>query len=466
MGEWEQGSEKGRALRCAESFQRLADVFLQLPERQEELQEEDLEEIYENVKLRVCIGCGKRADCWGRDVQKTTRLTYLLLAAVAEEEQPEGSDSGMAAKENFFRHCVKGHAFCDELRNSFCRARINLMWSNRMLENRAAVAEQLHETAQIIQEIACTIFEAGEADTALEKKVKAQLRLKNVWVQELRVTRNAGGHPEMILTARAPRGHCIPTRNVAEILSKACGRPFVPERDSRLTLGKEKSVLHFVEDTRYYMITGTARATCAGQAASGDNFSVLTGSCGQVILSISDGMGSGLKASRESQTVIELLEQFLDAGFSAETAVRMINSSMVLQRGMQRFSTLDICGVDLYSGQCEFLKIGAATTFIRRGGWVETVTSTSLPIGVFREVDFERSRKRLEHGDMVVMVSDGVLDALPGRDAEELMKYFILQTKTDNPAELAQLLMDQVLEFENDVPEDDMTILAGGFWKK
>ena len=240
----------------------------------------------------------------------------------------------------------------------------------------------------------------------------------------------------------------------------------MPERDSRLTLGKEKSVLHFVEDTRYYMITGTARATCAGQAASGDNFSVLTGSCGQVILSISDGMGSGLKASRESQTVIELLEQFLDAGFSAETAVRMINSSMVLQRGMQRFSTLDICGVDLYSGQCEFLKIGAATTFIRRGGWVETVTSTSLPIGVFREVDFERSRKRLEHGDMVVMVSDGVLDALPGRDAEELMKYFILQTKTDNPAELAQLLMDQVLEFENDVPEDDMTILAGGFWKK
>lgn len=466
MGEWEQGSEKGRALRCAESFQRLADVFLQLPARQDELQREDLEEIYENVKLRVCASCGKRADCWGRDVQKTTRLSYLLLAAVAEEEQPEGADSAMAAKESFFRHCVKGHAFCEELRSGFCRARINLMWNNRMLENRAAVAEQLHETAQIIQEIACTIFESAEVDTLLERKVKGHLRMQNVRVQELRVARNAGGHPELILTASTPRGRCIPTRTVAEALSKVCGRTFVPERDSRLTLGREKSILHFVEDTRYYMLTGTARATCAGQAMSGDNFSVLTGSYGQVVLSISDGMGSGPLAGRESQTVIELLEQFLEAGFSAQTAVRMINSSMVLRRGMQRFSTLDICGVNLYSGQCEFLKIGAATTFIRRAGWVETVASTSLPIGVFREVDCERSVKRLEHGDMIVMVSDGVLDAFPPRDAEELMKHFLLQERTDNPAELAQLLMDRVLEFEQDMPGDDMTIVAGGFWKK
>lgn len=463
MGEWEKALEKGRALRCAESFQRLADVFLQLPARQEELSGEDLEEIYENVKDRVCRTCGRRADCWGRDVQKTTRLTYGLLAAVAEEQSAWDED-GSRAREKFFHHCVKGHTFSEELRNSFCRARINLMWSNRLLENRAAVAEQLHETAQIIQEIACTIFEAGEVDSALQKKVKSRLWLQKVRMRDLRVVKNAGGHPEMILTARS--AHCIPTKNVADILSKVCGRTFVPERDSRVTLGREERMIHFVEDTRYYMLTGAARATCAGQAACGDNYSVLTGSYGQVILGISDGMGSGLNACRESQTVIELLEQFLEAGFSAETAVRMINSAMVLQRGMRRFSTLDICGVNLYSGQCEFLKIGAATTFIRRAGWVETIMSTSLPIGVFREVDFERSRKRLEHGDMIVMVSDGVLDALPQEDAQELMKCLILQLETDNPAELAQLLMDQVLQFENDMPRDDMTILAGGFWKK
>lgn len=466
MGEWDKASEKGRALRMAESFRHLAEVFQNLPERKEELGTDDLEEIYQSVREQVCSSCGKRADCWGRDYDRTVRLTYELLAAVAEDDGHLQADSAaFRAKEQFQRHCIRGFVFADELRNSFCRARIHLMWSNRMLENRAAVGEQLQETAQIIREIACTVFEAGEVDSLLERRIKNRLKLQSVHVRELRVAQSAG-HPEMILTARTSHGHCVPVKLLADTISKACGRSFVPERDSRLTVGREQGVYHFVEDTRYYMLTGHAQAACAGQAASGDNFSVLTGSHGQVILGISDGMGSGAEAKRESQTVIELLEQFLGAGFSAETAVRMINSAMMLQRGMRSFSTLDICGISLYSGQCEFLKIGAATTFIRRAGWVETVTSASLPIGMFREVDFERARKRLEHGDMIVMMSDGVLDALPREEGEELMKYLILQADTDNPAELAQILIDQVRALGNGEPADDMTILAGGIWKK
>lgn len=466
MGEWDKASEKGRALRMAESFQHLAEVFQNLPEQKEELGQEELEEIYQSVRENVCGGCGKRANCWGRDFDKTVRLTYELLAAVAEGDSlPLGDDTAFRAKERFMRHCIKGFVFADELKNSFCRARIHLMWSNRMLENRAAVGEQLQETANIIREIACTVFEADEADSILERRLKNRLKLQSVRLRELRVATSAG-RPEMILTANTVRGHCVSVKTVADTLSKVCGQSFVPERDSSLTIGRERGVYHFVEDTRYYMLTGNARATCAGQAACGDNFSVLTGSHGQVMLGISDGMGSGMEARRESQTVIELLEQFLGAGFSAETAVRMINSAMMLQRGMQRFSTLDICGINLYTGQCEFLKIGAATTFIRRAGWVEAVASSSLPVGMFREADYERSRKRLEHGNMIVMVSDGVLDALPQEESEEIMKYLILQADTDNPAELAQTLLAQAISFGTGEPNDDMTILAGGIWKK
>ena len=41
-------------------------------------------------------------------------------------------------------------------------------------------------------------------------------------------------------------------------------------------------------------------------------------------------MGSGIAAYRESELVIDLLEQFLEAGFSKETAVRMINSALLV----------------------------------------------------------------------------------------------------------------------------------------
>lgn len=470
MGEWERASEKGRLQRYVESFQRLADVFRYLPSKKEELSEEDLQEIYEAARDNICSECGRRRDCWDWNLQKTARMIYDLLTEIADsgddraEEEEEGHSS--RAEERFCRYCIKGMAFREELKNCFYRAKLNLMWSNRMLENRAAVAQQLQETANIIEEIACTVFDAGETDSALEKKVRYKLLLQRVWVKDLRIFQGNLGHSEIVLTASVAKGHCVTMRTLADVLSQACGYPVVPERDSRLTLGHEVSTMHFVEETNYYMLTGMAGKPGFGQAESGDNFAVLTGSHGQVILGISDGMGTGSRACRESQTVIELLEQFLGAGFAAETAVRMINSAMVLQRGMQQFSTLDICGVNLYTGQCEFLKIGAATTFIRRATGVETITSTSLPVGIFREVDFERARKRLEHGDMIVMVSDGVLDALPEDNSMELMKYLIAQTKTDNPSEFADLLLEQVVSMENGIPVDDMTVLAGSFWKK
>ena len=97
---------------------------------------------------------------------------------------------------------------------------------------------------------------------------------------------------------------------------------------------------------------------------------------------------------------------------------------------------------------------------------MEVIRSTSLPMGVFREADVETKEVRLENGDMVFLVSDGVLDALPPGEGEHMMKYFINSLTNDNPAESAQLLLDQVLEFCQDGILDDMTILAGGFWRK
>lgn len=42
-------------------------------------------------------------------------------------------------------------------------------------------------------------------------------------------------------------------------------------------------------------------------------------------------MGSGPSAFRESDMVVELMQKFMEAGFPQETAIRMMNSAMVLQ---------------------------------------------------------------------------------------------------------------------------------------
>ena len=81
-----------------------------------------------------------------------------------------------------------------------------------------------------------------------------------------------------------------------------------------------------------------------------------------------------------------------------------------------------MAAVDLYEGEAEFYKVGAAATFIRRKEGVECLLSTSLPVGVSYKMEIDGVKKQLEDGDFLVMVSDGVLEYLHVDEPEETME--------------------------------------------
>jgi stage II sporulation protein E len=183
-------------------------------------------------------------------------------------------------------------------------------------------------------------------------------------------------------------------------------------------------------------------------------------------MTLSDGMGTGEAACEESESVVELLEQFIEAGFRKESAIKLINSILVLKSEEQTFSTIDLSVINLYTGECDFIKIGASTTFIKRNNRVETISSTTLPVGVLNQVDYEAITKKLYDGDFVIMVTDGVIDCIPGNEKERFLEEFILDLRMNNPKEVANAVLNQALELNQWVPKDDMTVLVAGFWKK
>lgn len=103
-------------------------------------------------------------------------------------------------------------------------------------------------------------------------------------------------------------------------------------------------------------------------------------------------------------------------------------------------------------------------TFIKRRDEVECIKSTSLPIGVVSKLELEKHVCELEDGDLVIMVTDGVLDALPSGEQELLMKMMIEGTTKTNPKELSQHILEQVLNCSGELPLDDMTVLVVGIW--
>lgn len=213
------------------------------------------------------------------------------------------------------------------------------------------------------------------------------------------------------------------------------------------------------------VLHGASSMTKSGESLSGDNFSCTALAEGQLLMGIVDGMGSGDLASGDSEEIIGLLEDLLKAGYEEETALRLVNSVLLGKKNGEASTAVDLAITDLYSGKCSFYKSGAAATFIKRNQWVEVMKSTSLPIGVLKEVDYEAAYKKLYDGDYIVMVSDGVLEAFSGENKEEELGRLLMDIDTRNPKEMADRLLEAVLEYTGQEIMDDMTVLVTGLWQ-
>jgi stage II sporulation protein E len=225
----------------------------------------------------------------------------------------------------------------------------------------------------------------------------------------------------------------------------------------------KKGVCHirFMEDQRLRITSGVAHRAKSSRG-SGDSYSAMELRNGSCLLALSDGMGSGERARRESAATVGLLEDFIESGFDKELAVRMINSVLILKSNEESFSTLDICSVDLYTGRAEFIKIGAAETFLLRGEHVSVIRSASLPIGMLNDIDLEITEKELKHGDIIIMVTDGVTSA--GDD--NWIKSALKTCRYNSPQDLADYLLSEAEQRSRNGLKDDMTILTARVWEK
>ena len=143
----------------------------------------------------------------------------------------------------------------------------------------------------------------------------------------------------------------------------------------------------------------------------------------------------------------------------------MINGSLIAGGESQNMSTLDICQVDLYTGVCEFMKIGSAPSYIKRENLIEQISARNLPLGVFYEMDMEVTRRRLVDGDYIIMLSDGILDALSQGIGEDMLPEMLGRVSLKNPSEIANYILNFSLNQSRGKVRDDMTVLVTGIWE-
>ncbi len=447
--------------KLSRSLRQLSQTFMGLEEKRQAFSSEEIEEMFAEVKEKVCGKCEKCGWCWGENFVHTYQMGYEILSAVDQY----GNELNTEVKRKLMQKCIMAPRFLREMLTGFHSARQNIMWGNRLARSREGCAIQLDTFADVIQNAAKELEQSIFSDERLEKKIVTALKRKGIRVLYTNFFMNSEGRYEIHVTARNMGKQKIPVREVVKTVSDISGRRFVLPGDSVMMMGNRYVTVVCREGPAFYTMQGTARIGRGCEKISGDNFSMMEMPGGRRGAVLSDGMGSGEEACRESTLVIELLEELIEAGFPEKTAIQMINTTLVMGREEIHYSTVDMTVFDLYTGECEIIKAGASSTFIRKKDHVEHLSSTSLPIGVMNRIEIDSVKRQLEDGDFVIMVTDGVLDALPVGEQDILLETIIQGTEISNPKELAHHVLEQVLAWTGKEPADDMTVLAVGIWR-
>ncbi len=342
---------------------------------------------------------------------------------------------------------------------------INEIWRKKLSDSRNAVALQLQEMSGILKAVTadtCIIEHLKESE---ERRLRKRLRTVGIKIKNVVVTSNRRGIAEISITMRAVQKK-VSVKEVIDILGEILGKDVTFKKNVYLQIPKDYRTYHFVENTNFYVIHGTAKQSSDDEVVSGDNFTCMELDNGQMLLSVSDGMGHGWRANKESESVLELLERMMESGFSEEAAIRLINSIFMVDADVVNPAALDMGIIDMYSGICDFMKLGASSTFVKRGNWVEAISSTSLPIGSVENVDIETTSKKLYDGDFVIMMSDGIIDSIPEEDKEKTIGEIILGIKEGKPEEMAKEILRKALSFSECKKNDDMMVMVTGIWNR
>lgn len=446
----------------SDSLTKLSRSFDQFSKPKQMFGYQEVNDIFEEISGKFCKDCVYCEECWSRNYEAACESAQMIFSAARENGKISKEDIPL----EFMNRCINVGAFVRETNKSLELARVNLGWYNRLKESREAVAEQLGGMAQVMKDFAADVCEITEVKNELEDQMTEKLRRQHIDVKRLIMLENRRKQKEIHLIARMKWGRCVTSREVAVMLSQVLGTHMRPAEYTKNVVPKETEALVFVEDTKYKTLTGVARKSKEGEAVSGDNFSFLELRGGQLAMILSDGMGSGREANEESEEVIELLEQMMETGIREQTAIQLLNSLYALWSDSRSFSTIDMGMIDLYTGSTRFIKMGAAASFIKKKDGIERIESASLPAGMLQQIETETSSVQVEDGDFVIMVTDGILDSFAGENKEECLELILSEVESNNPQEMAETILEKVLEVSEKAWKDDMTVLAAGVWEK
>ena len=447
--------------RMSRVFNELSKAFIPMTAAVEEEEKDNnkkdnnpLTYILNEVAKQVCDRCTLCSICWDKEFYKT----YRSLVEVCSKCEFNGNISEQTFSMDLQRRCMRLRELGVALMYQLKLYKQEKKYQDKLLGSQQLVARQLAGMAELVKGFSQELKIRESSDEDLAQYLKGYLLDENIKVQNIKVIETSVGDKEIIVVQKACPEQNWCTQFIAPKISQLLDRTYTVKEHRCPTAGNKSCTYHLNPSKTYSVTTGVAMAIKEGSDVSGDNWSCVSLPNRKFLMVLSDGMGAGLRASEESTTAINLLEQLLAAGLSIKMAVDTVNSVLFLRSGDEIFTTIDLTVINEVTALVEFIKIGAAPSFIKRRTQVQAVRAKTLPVGIFNQVESESFVYPVQVGDLIINMSDGVFEVLDGNIEDW---YRVIQAlPQDDPQNIANYLIELARKTLRGKINDDLTVLV------
>ncbi|MFW6238285.1 MAG: SpoIIE family protein phosphatase [Halanaerobiales bacterium] len=406
-------------------------------------------------RSKNCQECLKKKKCWQEEENKLyKRITDLVNSA---------EKRGQIAKEDlekyfsdfcpYISRLYRGSRACFEL------FQVNKFWKNKLLREQGIVSEQLEGVSRIIGELSRGRKNKVSLNRSLSKICRRFNSHRGIDIENLKVGSEIDGNRFNLIVELEPcHGNDLCRGQLLRLInSEFSGKYRLIRGECGNVLKDRLCVLEYGPVGKLTLKTAFVQEAVEGKI-SGDSYLYKPQPGGSDILILSDGMGVGRRAARESNSALSLFENLVDAGFREELVLKTVNSALFFRSRRESFTTMDVSIFDTFTGEMKIFKIGAISTFIKRGWDVREINSSSLPAGIMENINIEREIVELKEGDFIIMISDGVLDA--NRKVDDKISWFkqlLMNSSFEDPQDFAEYIAETVRDYSS---IDDRTIIV------
>ncbi|MBM7555140.1 stage II sporulation protein E [Thalassobacillus pellis] len=445
-----------RVEKFSDVFQALSKSF-NFMDNTDEGDEEQREKDYflSHVTEKTCQSCFKKERCWARQFDETYGVLTDLMTDLDTQDEPS-----RAVRKNLEQYCVKPQKMIDTMKYELSFYHANQQLKKQVMESRRFVADQLRGVSEVMGDFAKEIAKERENHENQEQEITYALNQLGLEIETLDIYTLDSGNIDIDLSFYVKNYHGEGPKLIAPLLSDILQETVVVTKEDIAPFPNGYCELSFQSAKRFTIEPGVAHAAKDGGFISGDSYSMIELGAGKYALAISDGMGNGLRAHEESMETLRLLQQILQSGIPEQVAIKSINSILALRTTDEIFSTLDLAVIDLQDAAAKFIKIGSTPSYIKRGAQMLKIESSNLPIGIIQDVDVEIVNEHLQAGDLLIMMSDGILEGPKHvENIEAWLKRKIREMETNEPQAVADLILEEVIRTRGSI-QDDMTVLV------